>query len=372
MIGYGLIGCGYSGGIHAENIDVLADARLVAVYDTDNKNAHDLAKRWGARVMDSVESLCSCPEISAIVVSTPNCSHVKPTLCALQHKKHVFCEKPVSLSLQDTRVMVEASVHADRILFAAHTTNFIRGVETAKVLISENRIGDLVLVEGVHTDWAGPQAVIGWKQRKAESGGHLYHHMHEVDLMCQLAGRPQAVYGAGGNFAHQGPGFGDEEDALMLLMEFDSGVLASLTIGSAFHIGDHYVKLQGKTGGILLDFKNSFVRLENGTGIQTFHMQEDEKEDEERRFGYQRMRTDAGKGFGYPGMGASGWMKTIFYKELQCFDGFIKSGKIAPEFKSLVDGSAAMSCAAVLDAAQRSVVSGQREMLGSVAECQSR
>ena len=68
------------------------------------------------------------------------------------------------------------------------------------------------MIEAVHTDWAGPQKTIGWKQMKEISGGHLYHHMHEVDLICQLAGLPVSVYAKGKNLVHHGDGCGDEEE----------------------------------------------------------------------------------------------------------------------------------------------------------------
>ena len=141
-------------------------------------------------------------------------------------------------------------------------------------------------------------------------------------------------------------------------MKLSGGGFASLIIGSAFHLGDHFVKLQGKTGGILLDFKNSVVQLENGQGKTLYSMQENEPEDEERRNEYRKNKQDAGKGFGKPGMKTSSWMSTIFYKELLCFHNIIKTGNVDPKYKSLLDGSAAYNCVKVLDGARESMVSG--------------
>ena len=141
-------------------------------------------------------------------------------------------------------------------------------------------------------------------------------------------------------------------------MELPGGGFASLTIGSAFRLGDHFVKLQGKTGGILMDFKNSFVRLENDRGETLYPMQENEAEDEERRNGYRKNRTDAGKGFGKPGMKTSSWMRTIFYKELMCFDEAVRTGNAVPGCETLLDGSAALNCVKVLDGARESMAVG--------------
>lgn len=358
MTGYGIIGCGYAGSIHADNLAGLPGARLVAAFDTDYERAKVFAEERGAYAPSDIEELCSSREVEAVIITTPNNRHVMPAIQAANAGKHVFCEKPVALSLQDTKEMLDVAEKAGVHFFAAHTTNFIKGVQTAKALLASEAIGELLMIEAVHTDWAGPQKSIGWKQRKEISGGHLYHHMHEVDLICQLAGLPVSVYANGRNLVHHGAGYGDEEDAVFLNMELPGGGFAALTIGSAFHLGDHFVKLQGRTGGILMDFKNSFVRLENDREVTLYSMQENEAEDEERRNGYRKNRMDAGKGFGKPGMKTSSWMSTIFYKELKCFNDVIETGNAVFGYESLLDGSAALNCVKVLDGAMESMAAG--------------
>lgn len=388
---YGLIGCGYSGRIHGDNLIRMPGASLELVYDTDPERKRQLAEKYGARAADSMEELCRDPFIDAVIVATPNNSHVLPAVCGAKYGKHVFCEKPAALCLEDVEEILRASREAGTLFFAAHTANFIRGVQTAKELIKRGEIGRIIMIEAVHTDWAGPQKQVGWKQRKGISGGHLYHHMHEAELICQLAGLPYSVYAQGKNLVHCGPGFGDEEDAMMLIMEWKDGDgstenenkgedagcdgrradtgrmipggMASLTIGSAFHLGDHFIKVQGEAGGIYLDFKNSFGKLEKGKHSQFFFLQENEAEDRERRAGYQSNQADAGKGFGRPGMEASEWMRTIFYKELCCFDQVMQTGIIPPEFASLIDGSAAINCMKLLDGAMKSLKEKKRVLL---------
>ncbi|MDO5550477.1 MAG: Gfo/Idh/MocA family oxidoreductase [Lachnospiraceae bacterium] len=372
MPGYGLVGCGYSGEIHGDNVMRLPGARLVQVYDVDFERRRQLARRYGAKEAGSMEELCQNPLIDAIIIATPNNSHVFPAVCGAKHGKHIFCEKPVALCLEDAEEMLCRSKEANVLLFAAHTTNFIRGVQTAKRLIERGEIGRIIMIEAVHTDWAGPQNQVGWKQRKEISGGHLYHHMHEAELICQLAGLPHSVCTQGRNLVHSGPGFGNEEDAMMLLMEWEeetgvgrmiSGGMASLTIGSSFHLGDHVIKIQGEKGGICLDFKNSLGTLVKGKHSRVFCLQENQEEDQERRDGYRNNRQDAGKGFGRPGMKTSEWMKTIFYKELCCFDQVIQTGMIAPEFASLIDGTAAVNCMKLLDGAMESMAKKKRVIL---------
>lgn len=356
---YGMIGCGYAGGIHADNILKLPEARLTGVFDLDAGRAAAFAKEKGAWAASSMEALCESQMVDAILVTTPNDSHLRPAVLAAQAGKHIFCEKPVALKLEEANQMVKAANEAGVVFFAAHVTNFINGVRRAKKLLASGEIGRLLMIEAVHTDWAGPQEQVGWKQRRAVSGGHLYHHMHEVDFICQVSGLPLSVFARGGNLAHIGPGFGDEEDAVFLSMGLAGGGFASLTIGSAFHLGDHYVKLQGERGGIMLDFKGSSVSLETEAGCRTFLMQETEEEDEERRAGYRRNRLDAGKSFGRPGMKTALWMERIFRKELECFEQAVGTGWVEPEYASLFDGSGALQCVKVLNGASKSMETGR-------------
>lgn len=358
MIGYGIIGCGYAGTIHADNLVKLPEARLVTVFDVDYERAKTFAQERGVCQASLMEELCENNEVEAVIITTPNNSHVIPAVCAAKAGKHIFCEKPIALNLNDTEEMLDMAKKAGVYFFAAHTTNFIRGVQTAKALLNSGEIGELLMIEAVHTDWTGSQKSTGWKQMKDISGGHLYHHMHEIDLICQLAGIPVSIYANGTNLVHHGTGYGDEEDAVFLNMELFGGGFASLTIGSAFHLGDHFVKLQGKTGGILLDFKNAIVRLENTQKEITYSMQENESENEERRDEYRKNKWGAEKGFGRPGMKTSSWMSTIFYKELTCFHDIIRTGNVDSEYEPLLNGSAAYNCIKVLDGARESMFSG--------------
>ena len=96
MTGYGIIGCGYCGSIHAQSISRLPDARLAAVYDIDPDRTQQMARRWGARAAASMSELCADPAVDAVIVATPNHCHFAPALAALQQGRHVLCEKPVT------------------------------------------------------------------------------------------------------------------------------------------------------------------------------------------------------------------------------------------------------------------------------------
>lgn len=82
--------------------------------------------------------------------------------------------------------------------------NFFRGVRHAKRLIAEGAIGPGALRPLRPQRLGGAPAEISWKKVRAQSGGHLYHHIHEVDCIQFIMGPATEVTMTGGNVAHQG------------------------------------------------------------------------------------------------------------------------------------------------------------------------
>ena len=74
----------------------------------DPDNAEAIAEELGAKVASSLDELVSSDEVDCVIVATPNNLHKEPVIKAAQHGKNVFCEKPIALSYQDCREMVDA------------------------------------------------------------------------------------------------------------------------------------------------------------------------------------------------------------------------------------------------------------------------
>src|SRR5699024_3583774 len=115
----------------------------------------------------------------------------------------------------------------------------------AKKLINQGEIGEILFCDTKRNGWEEAQPQVSWKKKRDFSGGHLYHHIHELDFVQFLMGEPTRVSMVGGNVAHQGEQFGDEDDMLFITLEFSENRFATLQYGSAFRWGDHCVKIQG-------------------------------------------------------------------------------------------------------------------------------
>lgn len=270
-IGYAVVGTGYFGAELARIMKEQEGARVVAVYDPEN--AGTVAAELGCDTETDLDRLYSREDVDAVIVASPNYLHKEPVIKAAEHGVHVFCEKPIALSYQDCVEMVEACVAHNVTFMAGHVMNFFKGVRTAKKMINDGVIGKVLYCHSARNGWEDIQPSVSWKKIRAKSGGHLYHHIHELDcIQFLMGGCPEEVTMAGGNVAHCGEQFGDEDDMLFITMEYGDNRYAVLEYGSAFHWPEHYVLIQGTEGAIRLDMFNCGGTLKKGDKEEPFLM----------------------------------------------------------------------------------------------------
>lgn len=142
MVKYGVVGAGYFGAELARYMQKNDGAEITLLYDPDNAEA--IAEELGAKVASSLDELVSSDEVDCVIVATPNNLHKEPVIKAAQHGKNVFCEKPIALSYQDCREMVDACKENNVTFMAGHIMNFFNGVHHAKELINQGVIGDVL------------------------------------------------------------------------------------------------------------------------------------------------------------------------------------------------------------------------------------
>lgn len=353
MINYGVVGTGYFGAELARFMNEHDSAKITCVYDPEN--GEKIANELHCKAMNSLQDLVSNPEVDCVIVATPNNLHKVPVLLAAQHGKHVFCEKPIALSYADCREMVNACKQAGVTFMAGHIMNFFNGVQQAKKLINDGVIGDILSCHTKRNGWENQQPEISWKKIREKSGGHLYHHIHELDCVQHLMQETaKTVTMVAGNLAHCGKDFGNEDDMLFMTLEFASGRFATLEWGCAFHWPEHYVIINGTKGSIKIDMQDTMGTLRSGGHCTHFLVHESQAEDDDRRYGNQNSEMDGAIAYGNPGKRTPLWLASLIKKETQ-FLHEILNGKQPPiEYITLLNGEAATSAIAVADAATKS------------------
>ena len=364
-IGYAIVGTGYFGAELGRIMAEQEDAKIVAVLDPEN--GETIAKELGCDVETDLDVLCGRPDVDAVIVATPNYLHKEPVLAAARHGKDVFCEKPIALSYADCDAMVRACEEAGVTFMAGHVMNFFRSVRHAKQLIAEGRIGRVLYAHSARNGWEEPQKSISWKKIRSKSGGHLYHHIHELDCIQFIMGPATEVTMTGGNVAHKGEKFGDEDDMLFLSLEFGNGTYAICEYGSAFHWPEHYVLIQGTQGAIRIDMCNVGMTVKTADGKEEHYLvHESKEEDDDRTRIYHSTEMDGAIQYGHPGKKPPMWLHGIMKNEMKFFNGIMHGEPVTDEFKNLLNGKAARDAIATADAATLSLKEDRKVKISEI------
>jgi len=202
--------------------------------------------------------------VDAIVVATPPWFHAEVTVDAAKKGIHVFCEKPISASLEDASAMIAATDKADVGLMIGHVLRFYPLHELGRKMIDDGLIGDIVYLE---TDYCGTYS--GPRQRPetwfGKMGGLLENGIHKVDLINWFGGEAVSVSAEVGSFS----GLEDWEDYSMSLIRYKSQTVGVLRWGS-------FMGARGSRGTTIDGTKGS-MRLDMDSG-NVYHMLMGEKE----------------------------------------------------------------------------------------------
>jgi UDP-N-acetylglucosamine 3-dehydrogenase len=196
----GLVGIGEIAHVHAKGYAGLENVELVAVCGTRPENARQFAAEFGTALSDSYAALLADPSVAAVDICVPNHLHPEYALQAVRAGKHVLCEKPIALKLEDGKAMVEEARRAGVHLIAAHVWRFWPEVQITRAAIQSGRLGRPLLVSGrrMISLLAGTQGAQGWRHDPARSGGAVIDmQIHDIDFFCWLFGRPASVVARG-------------------------------------------------------------------------------------------------------------------------------------------------------------------------------
>jgi len=247
-LGIGLIGTGFMGKCHALAFGavkaVMGDVptpRLELLCDTPADKAAAMAEQFGfARSTDDWRTLITDPAVDIVSITAPNRLHHEIAMAAIAAGKHVYCEKPMALTLQQAEEMAAAAQAAGVKTIVGY--NYIKNPAFlhAQRLVEEGVIGRIVHFRGwVDEDYqADPDLPWTWRARHAEAGlgalGDLGCHL--VSMAYGLAGPIESLVADMQTIHRTRPlpdGSGvaevENEDVATALVRFKGGFLGSLT-----------------------------------------------------------------------------------------------------------------------------------------------
>src|SRR5215203_2733015 len=191
----GVVGAGAIAQLaHLPVLAKMRGAELVAICDNDRPKARGLADRFGVPdVFTDIEDLLEVDEIDAVVVATPNHLHEPHVLTALAAKRHVLCERPLSLSSRGVERILAAAARTGCIVTVANNHRYRTDVQTLSRFISGGELGKIAAMRGGAYHLKRPSE--GWRHRRAEAGGGAFLDLGVplLDLALWLADFPEPV-----------------------------------------------------------------------------------------------------------------------------------------------------------------------------------
>ncbi|TET52052.1 MAG: oxidoreductase [Anaerolineales bacterium] len=183
-----IVGAGRAGMVHGFNFRYrIAEAQLAAIVDADKTLAHKRADALGIPlVFNSVEAALSQADFDAVCIATPTFTHASIAMAAAQAGKHILCEKPMALTLDEADAMMAAARQAGVVLQIAFMRRFDPAFRAAKEQIEAGAIGDPIVIR---TLTRGPGLPPRWACDPATSIGMLAEvNSHDFDTVRWLAG----------------------------------------------------------------------------------------------------------------------------------------------------------------------------------------
>lgn len=146
----GVIGAGAMGASHVRTLGTAVPAaELVAVFDMDTARAKEVAGEFGADAAASPEALIA--EVDAFVVASPDFTHADLAVAGIEAGKHVLCEKPLAVTPDDARRVVDAEVAAGRrFVQVGFNRRFDPGFVSLKQAVTDGTLGEVRLLHGLH------------------------------------------------------------------------------------------------------------------------------------------------------------------------------------------------------------------------------
>jgi predicted dehydrogenase len=282
----GIIGSQFQADIHAASFQIMPEeAEVVAISSPTPGNAKSLAERYKIPhyYLDYREMLKD-PAIEAITITAPNRLHAPMTAEIAAVGKHVICEKPLCMTLEEAHSMIDVCKRHGVLLLYAEELYFTPKYIKAKEMADQGAFGRVYQVKQSEKHF-GPHSAWFWDV--SQSGGGVLMDMgcHGIAFCHWFLGRPaiRSVYAHMGTYVHQDKTGGEDES--YCIIEFANNAVGIVENSWARRGGmDDRIEVYGE-GGV------TYANLHMGNALPTYS---------EYGFGYAVEKAPTTKGWSYP------------------------------------------------------------------------
>ena len=264
MLNVGLIGIGKMGLSHCSLLNAHPEVGQLSVCDASDFLLSGIKKYSNFNCYKNYKKMLDEGNLDLVFIATPSKYHVEMTLDALENGIHVFCEKPLSLSYNDSQKMTALAKEKNLVTQVGFHNRFIGTFQAARRFVQSNMIGEIYHING---EAYGP-VVIGtdggtWRADPSEGGGCLLDYAaHVINLMHYLVGSPQSVSGTILKKIYSEK----VEDAVCSSFFYENGMSGQLSVNwseETYRKMSTKVEVLGKKGKIVADAQECQLYLKD-------------------------------------------------------------------------------------------------------------
>ena len=253
-IGFGIVGGGMIGKVHAEAINALPGARVVAVWGKTEARVNEVAAKYNAVGYLDYAQFLAHPGLDVVNVCSPSGLHLEHGRAAAEAGKHVLVEKPIEITLARADALIEACDKVGVKLGVIFQSRFLPMVQKMRAAIEAGKLGRLILGDAYVKWYRAPEYYANsWHGTMAlDGGGALINQaIHTIDLLRWMMGPVASAFAM--KKALRYPQI-EAEDTLVGNLEFQHGALGTVVATTSIKPGfKRRLEISGERGTIILD-----------------------------------------------------------------------------------------------------------------------
>lgn len=283
MIKVGVIGCGrIAQERHLPEYAQNEYAQIVGVFDLNRERSEMIAQKYGATAYSSYQELLCNPDIQAVSVCAANHAHAEITIAALKAGKHVLCEKPMAVTLEQCVEMADTARQCGKYLMIGHNQRLAKAHMKAKRLLETGEIGKILtfrtcFAHGGPETWTVDQRNVWFFDKTKSAFGVMADlGVHKTDLIQYLTGQRicevTSVMATLDKKGQNGRPIGVEDNAVCIY-RLDGGILGTMTASwTCYGAEDNSTTLYGTEGIMrIYDDPAHSIVLEKKSGERVYY-----------------------------------------------------------------------------------------------------
>ncbi|GCF07572.1 Gfo/Idh/MocA family protein [Dictyobacter arantiisoli] len=260
---FGIVGCGVIGPTHAEAIQTLPDAELVAIADIVPEKAQKMADKFHVTAYTDLQTMLEQEQLDIVDVCTPSGLHGKHACQIMRAGSHVIIEKPMEIQHERIAEILAVQRETGKKLAVISQHRFDESSQRLHELVGQKELGRIVMGNAAIPWWRSQQYYDSGAWRgtwELDGGGVLMNQsIHSIDILQWLMGRVKSIYAYTDTLVHKM----ETEDAAVAILRFENGALGTIVATTGAYPGvTTRIEVFGERGSAVIeDDRLKYLRL---------------------------------------------------------------------------------------------------------------